>query len=154
MKKRSCTLGLHGPWGGTSSVFIRISFTFPKDYPQATHPYGTPTVDLERNPLISVKTHVLILRRLRAIREKYRPCLEPCLRFLLFGREDEVSEDGSMSPCSSSSENESILESRKPKSERSPQTRASNTLGEPRVSQGVFSPNGQSYALSSRLVTR
>jgi hypothetical protein len=28
MKKRNCSLGLHGPWGESSSVFIRITFTF------------------------------------------------------------------------------------------------------------------------------
>jgi hypothetical protein len=49
-KKRNCTLGLHGPWG-ESSVFIRITFTFPKDYAHGIYPRGTAT-ELERNPLI------------------------------------------------------------------------------------------------------
>ncbi|KAJ7864262.1 hypothetical protein B0H14DRAFT_3604271 [Mycena olivaceomarginata] len=49
-KKRNCTLGLHGPWG-ESSVFIRITFTFPKDYAHGIYPRGTAT-ELEHNPLI------------------------------------------------------------------------------------------------------
>ncbi|KAJ7738562.1 hypothetical protein B0H14DRAFT_2638473, partial [Mycena olivaceomarginata] len=84
-KKRNCTLGLHGPWGESSSVFIRITFTFPKDYPHGIYPRGTPTVELERNPLISLKNRAFILRRLRALRERQRPCLEACLRFLSEG---------------------------------------------------------------------
>ena len=80
MKKRTCTLGLHGPWGEHSFVFLRVTFSFPRDYPLAQ---GTPSVELERNPFISIKTRAFILRHLRVIRETQRPCLEACLRFLL-----------------------------------------------------------------------
>ena len=90
-KKRTCTLGLHGPWGETSSVFMRVTFTFPRDYPQEAHPYGTPTVELERNPFISLRDRAYILKQLRKIRERKRPCLELCLRFLLYA--DEKGDD-------------------------------------------------------------
>ncbi|KAF9019837.1 hypothetical protein BDZ89DRAFT_1072669 [Hymenopellis radicata] len=35
VKKRFCTIGLHGPWGQSSTVFVfrRITFTFLKEYP-------------------------------------------------------------------------------------------------------------------------
>src|ERR1700733_10292006 len=89
MKKRTCTLGLHGPWGGSSSVFIRVTFTFPRDYPHATYPGGIPIIELERNPLIPLKDRAFILRRLRLIREQKRPCLEACLRFLLYADDGE-----------------------------------------------------------------
>ena len=56
-------------------------------YPQSSHPHGTPIVDLERNPLILMRDRAYILKRLRRIRERKRPCLEPCLRFLLFAEE-------------------------------------------------------------------
>jgi hypothetical protein len=70
-KKRTCALGLHGPWGESSSVFIRNTFAFPKDYPNKVHPQGTPSVELERNILISLEEEpAFILRKLRAIRER------------------------------------------------------------------------------------
>lgn len=50
---------------------------------------GIPSCEVERNPLISNPDRAFILRRLKAIRETRRPCLEPCLRFLLFASEDE-----------------------------------------------------------------
>ncbi|KAH9074127.1 WD40-repeat-containing domain protein [Lactarius deliciosus] len=68
-KKRTCTLGLNGPWGESSSVFVRVTFAFPKDYPHSLHPGGTPTVDLERSPLISIRNRAFMLRRLRMLRE-------------------------------------------------------------------------------------
>jgi hypothetical protein len=46
-------------------------------------------VDLERSPLISIRNRAFTLRRLRMLRETRRPCLEACLRFLLYGNEDE-----------------------------------------------------------------
>ncbi|KAM6497731.1 hypothetical protein JOM56_005679 [Amanita muscaria] len=51
-KKRTCTLRLHGPWGENVhlQVFLRVTFTFPRDYPYAKHPNGVPTIDVERNP--------------------------------------------------------------------------------------------------------
>jgi WD repeat-containing protein 59 len=139
-KRRTCTFGLHGPWGESTSVFTRISFTFPKDYPYALHPGGTPQVELERNPLISVKNRVHILRRLRAIREQQRPCLEACLKFLLYGdnNDDRLS---SMDDTESSDDELSMLP-RRAKDGESTVIRGDKNLAEPRTSQGVFGPNG------------
>ncbi|KAJ7739030.1 hypothetical protein DFH07DRAFT_983862 [Mycena maculata] len=135
-KKRTCTLGLHGPWGESSSVFIRITFTFPKDYPHGLHPRGTPTVELERNPLISLKNRAFILRRLRAIRERQRPCLEACLRFL-----SEGAKSGAPHPDSESSSDEEHV--RKSRDFTVSLLRTHKNLAEPRTSQGTFGPNGE-----------
>ncbi|KAJ7130097.1 hypothetical protein C8R43DRAFT_896484 [Mycena crocata] len=138
-KKRTCTLGLHGPWGESSSVFIRITFTFPKDYPHGLHPRGTPTVELERNPLISLKNRAFILRRLRALRERQRPCLEACLRFL-----SEGEKSGAPHPMDSesSSDGEEHV-SRKSRDFTVSLLRSHKNLAEPRTSQGTFGPNGE-----------
>jgi hypothetical protein len=143
MKKRTCTLGLHGPWGGSSSVFIRVTFTFPRDYPQATHPQGTPTVDLERNPLISMKDRAFMLRRLRAIREQRRPCLENCLRFLLTGNEEEKL--GEVLPMDSDSSEDEDPSMRKSRDFTVGLLRNNKNLVEPRTSQGTFGPNGMFF---------
>ena len=78
---------MHGPWGEskTVNVFVRVTFIFPRDYPTAKNSKDTPLVEIERSPLISVKRRAYMIKRLREIREKQRPCLEACLRFLLFG---------------------------------------------------------------------
>jgi len=136
-KKRTCTFGLHGPWGESSPVFIRVSFSFPRDYPQALHPHGTPTVDLERNPLMSVQAYALIIKRLRSIREQRRPCLEPCLRFLLTGHESEVSEDDT-----ESSDDDGLSHSRRSRQLMASLLRTSKNLVEPRSCQGIFAPSG------------
>ncbi|KAH8828328.1 vacuolar membrane protein [Flagelloscypha sp. PMI_526] len=138
-KKRTCTLGLHGPWGEFSAVYIRVTFTFPRDYPT-----GIPTCEVERNPLISNKDRAYMLRRLKVIRESRRPCLEPCLRFLLlaseedeksFLRQDEHDED------LSSDEDEAIR--RKAREITVALLRNNKNLAEPRTSQGTFGPNGE-----------
>ncbi|TFK47373.1 hypothetical protein OE88DRAFT_1811180 [Heliocybe sulcata] len=140
-KRRTCTLGLHGPWGESSSVFIRVTFTFPRAYPQSPPPEGTPSVDLERNPLISIKSRAFILRRLRDIREKQRPCLEACLRFLLFG---EGTENVGVPPSmDSESEDEGTKGVRRGRDLTVSLVRNSKNLAEPRTSQGVFGPNGE-----------
>lgn len=140
MKKRTCTLGLHGPWGDSSSyVFIRVTFTFPRAYPQAAHPQGTPTVDLERNPLISMKHRTYILRRLRNIRETKRPCLEACLTFLLSGREVDRENAGVPPAMDSESEDEGA----RGRGVTVSLVRSNKNLAEPRTSQGVFGPNGE-----------
>ncbi|KAF4623173.1 hypothetical protein D9613_001382 [Agrocybe pediades] len=138
-KKRTCTLGLHGPWGETSSVFMRITFTFPRDYPQATYPYGTPAVELERNPLISMRDRAYILKYLRRIRERKRPCLEACLRFLLFAEESD--NHRGFQDSESSSDEESGR--KKEKDVTMSMLRNIKNLAEPRSSQGVFGPNGE-----------
>ncbi|ELU44516.1 G-patch domain-containing protein [Rhizoctonia solani AG-1 IA] len=82
-KKRVCTVTLNGPWGETQSVFIRITFHFPPEYPKSRARSAMPTIDLEKNPEIALKERAYILRNLRKIRLHTRPCLEACLRFLL-----------------------------------------------------------------------
>ncbi|KAJ7831185.1 hypothetical protein B0H14DRAFT_2365267 [Mycena olivaceomarginata] len=136
-KKRNCTLGLHGPWGESSSVFIRITFTFPKDYPHGIYPRGTPTVELERNPLISLKNRAFILRRLRALRERQRPCLEACLRFL-----SEGEKSGAPHTMDSESSDED-QDNRKSRDLTVTLLRNHKNLAEPRTSQGTFGPNGE-----------
>ncbi|EJD08524.1 uncharacterized protein FOMMEDRAFT_101954, partial [Fomitiporia mediterranea MF3/22] len=142
-KHRTCTFGLHGPWGESSTVnvFVRVTFTFPKDYPSAKHPRGTPAVEIERSPLISVKRRAYMQRRLREIRETQRPCLEACLSFLLFadgGRRKKRNLDSG-----TSSEEEVQPEVEKDKDFSSALIREDQNLAEPRSSQGVFGPNGQ-----------
>ncbi|KDR70095.1 hypothetical protein GALMADRAFT_76692 [Galerina marginata CBS 339.88] len=139
-KKRTCTLGLHGPWGETSSVFMRVTFTFPRDYPQTSHPQGTPIVDLERNPLISMSDRAYILRHLRRIRERKRPCLEACLRFLLFA--DEGHNDHDLMDSESSSD-EDLPSGKKSRDVTVSLLRNNKNLAEPRTSQGAFGPNGE-----------
>ncbi|KAK1232910.1 hypothetical protein PQX77_003923 [Marasmius sp. AFHP31] len=141
-KKRTCTLGLQVPWGASSSVFMRVTFTFPRDYPQGTHPEGTPTIELDRTPLISDRDRAFILRRLRAIRERRRPCLEACLRFLLFRNEDEQAEV-SLQLDSESSSDEDASGAPKARRATSALLRNSKNLAEPRTSQGTFGPNGE-----------
>ncbi|KAG2145097.1 hypothetical protein DEU56DRAFT_978948 [Suillus clintonianus] len=146
MKRRTCTLGLHGPWGESSSVsvFIRVSFRFPKTYPQS----GVPDIDLERNPLVSMQSRAFMLRRLRGIRERRRPCLEACLRFLLFGDEDErVGIPRGIDSESSNEEEEDNARKgeggRKSRDFTVSLLRNNKNLAEPRTSQGVFGPNGE-----------
>ncbi|TFK18369.1 hypothetical protein FA15DRAFT_760641 [Coprinopsis marcescibilis] len=134
-KKRTCTLGLQRPWGENSNVFMRVTFTFPQKYPQGGHPEGTPSVDLERNPLISARDRAFMLKRLKSIRETKRPCIEACLKFLLFegtdGRVDsESSDDDTPAAKRKGKETVSILRNHK-------------NLAEPRTSQGAFGPNGE-----------
>ncbi len=122
------------------NVFVRVTFTFPREYPQAVHPLGTPLVDVERSPLIPIKRRAYMRRELRKIRETERPCLELCLRFLLFGDGGE-SRPGLDSGSSSD-------EDRPAKSKRTKDFSASlisdhQNLAEPRSSQGVFGPNGK-----------
>ncbi|KAF8838303.1 hypothetical protein BDN67DRAFT_933972 [Paxillus ammoniavirescens] len=141
-KKRTCTLGLHGPWGESSSVFIRVSFRFPKGYPHAPHPEGTPEIELERSPLISMQNRAFMLRRLRTIKERRRPCLEACLRFLLFGDENEQVGIPVDMRSESSSEDEGPT-TRKSRDFTVSLLRNNKNLAEPRTSQGVFGPNGE-----------
>jgi hypothetical protein len=144
VKKRTCTLGLNGPWGESSSVFVRVSFTFPKSYPHELHPGGTPVVDLERSPLISIRNRAFMLRRLRMLRETRRPCLEACLRFLLYGNEDEKQRRTAHIAYDSSSDEETSL----PRSKREPiatPLHSYKNIAEPVTSQGVFGPNGEPH---------
>lgn len=141
-KKRTCTFGLQGPWGESTSVFLRITFTFPREYPQASYPDGISTVELERTPLIAIKQRAFILGRLRDMREKERPCLEKCLRFLLFGNQKEDSEHHAAIDSESSSEDEAPTARRGDPASLA--LRGDKNLAEPRTSQGVFGVNGAS----------
>lgn len=94
-----------------------------------------------------MKSRVLILRRLRVIRETQRPCLEACLRFLLFGDDD----DDLLGPrpmaidSESSSEDEAYPIARRYRDRGTSLLRGDKNLAEPRTSQGVFAMNGRSY---------
>lgn len=143
-KKRTCTLGLHGPWGDSSSVFIRVTFVFPRDYPQAGYPHGTPSIDLERNPLINVKTRAFMLRQLKRIRETRRPCLEACLMFLLYRSEDFQAGPSLLIDSDSSDEDNDNVTSGKSKEITVSLLRNNKNLAEPRTSQGIFAPSGLS----------
>ncbi|KAI0029908.1 hypothetical protein K488DRAFT_55342 [Vararia minispora EC-137] len=148
-KKRTCTLGLNGPWGEGSSVFVRVSFTFPKEYP---HPSSTsPTVDIEPTPLIPLRSRAHMLRRLRSILENRRPCFEACLRFLLFG--DEGQQDRYqpyMDFDTSSDEDEPVHASAVRKGRDTTVTMLHNdkNIAEPRTSQAVFGPDGNLVCFS------
>ena len=164
-KRRTCTFGLHGPWGESSLVFIRVTFTFPRNYPQATYPDGIPIIDLERNPLISLKDRTFMLRRLTAIREHRRPCLESCLRFLLFRDEEERMPgeplrmmDQGESSSSDEGDDDGLMRNAKgiggtggggaAKKTRDGTgiLRGNKNLVEPRTSQGTFGPNGEIFS--------
>ena len=102
-------------------------------------------MELERSPLISMKDRAFMLRRLKAIRERRRPCLEPCLRFLLLGNEDEKGGRGPrLLDSDSSSEDENTAPvSRKSRDFTVTLLRSHKNLAEPRTSQGTFAPNGK-----------
>ena len=117
---------------------MRITFNFPQNYPQATYPHGIPTVELDRNPLISPEKRAYILKQLRRIREYKRPCLEPCLRFLLLGP-DAQNERQKMDSESSSDEEHR----KKERSVTVSLLQTQKNLAEPKTSQGAFGPNGQ-----------
>ena len=141
---RTCTFSVHGPWGESSSVnvFVRVKFSFPKDYPVAQHPGGTPTVKVEPNPLISVKRRATMQRRLREIRETQRPCLEACLKFLLFPDRGRRGRKHGIDSGSSSDEEELVAEQKNKKDFSAQMIRDHPNLAEPRSSQGVWGPNG------------
>lgn len=133
-----CRLGLQGPWGESSSVFVRVTFAFPKGYPRSPVP---PQIDLEKNHLIPVKRRAMLLRELRLLGKK-PPCIDPCLRLLL-GLPTEkggLSRKAADMDSESSSEDEARAVSSKGKDSMS----LGQGFAEPRTSQGVFSPNGTS----------
>lgn len=125
-------------------MFIRVTFTFPREYPHGIHPDGTPVVELERNPLISIRSRAFILKRLRSIRQRKRPCLEACLRFLIFGSEDGQSGHSMLMDSESSSDDEDLSRGLggKPKEVAVSILRNHKNLMEPRTSQGTFGPDG------------
>ncbi|KAH8109914.1 WD40-repeat-containing domain protein [Phellopilus nigrolimitatus] len=141
-KHRSCTFGLHGPWGESSvNVFVRVTFTFPRDYPHGKHPRGTPLVEIERSPLISVKMRAHMKKGLKDIRESQRPCLEACLRFLLFSDGGRRGQKPNID--SGTSDEDEPMDTNNSKDFSASLIRDHPNLAEPRSSQGVFGPNGQ-----------
>ncbi|KAJ3812903.1 hypothetical protein F5876DRAFT_36386 [Lentinula aff. lateritia] len=172
-QQRTLTLGLQVPWarsesgsrhhavGGsgatyaysTQSVFLRVTFTFPRNYPYSPenhtdlpleHPLArttTPTVNMEYTPLITMKDRAFMLRRLRRIiatlRERQRPCLEACLRFLVFKDESFVEiagGGGGATGHASVRRDDEVTMS---------MLRDNKNLAEPRTCQGSFGPNGE-----------
>jgi hypothetical protein len=86
-----------------------------------------------------------MLRRLRSILERRRPCFEACLRFLLFGDEGQHEKHQPyMDFDSSSSEPETMHASVVRKGRDTTVTMLHNdkNIAEPRTSQGVFGPDG------------
>ncbi|KAJ3918668.1 hypothetical protein F5877DRAFT_42086 [Lentinula edodes] len=181
-QQRTLTLGLQVPWarsesgsrhhavGGsgatyaysTQSVFLRVTFTFPRNYPYnpenhtdlpLEHPLArttTPTVNMEYTPLITMKDRAFMLRRLRRIiatlRERQRPCLEACLRFLVFKDESFNGED--LGDSDSSEEDIQRMAEMGNHVGRDDEVtmsmlRDNKNLAEPRTCQGSFGPNGE-----------
>ncbi|CAE6432359.1 unnamed protein product [Rhizoctonia solani] len=139
-KKRMCTVTLNGPWGETQSVFIRITFQFPPEYPRSLSRSAIPTIDLEKNPEIGLKDRAYILRNLRKIRLHTRPCLEACLRFLL-GMPDMY---GRMYGGGVDTDSDSEGEQRQSRSGIvSHLSNHADNVPMPRRCQGVFGPNGE-----------
>ncbi|KAH6903445.1 vacuolar membrane protein [Coprinopsis sp. MPI-PUGE-AT-0042] len=139
-KKRTVTLGLHGPWGESSSVFMRVTFTFPPKYPMAPHPEGTPSVDLERSPLVSQRDRAYVLKRLKVIREN-----ESDLAWKLVSSFFHPAKDGRMLDSESSDDDVDNVERKKKKGKGMTVSilRTHKNMAEPRTSQGSFGPNGE-----------
>lgn len=94
-----------------------------------------------------------MLRKLKAIRERRRPCLEACLRFLLFGTDDGISSAGARGRVpldSESSSDDDDLPAAKAKDTTANLLRGHKNMSEPRTSQGIFAPNGQSPSANSQ----
>lgn len=103
-------------------------------------------VDLERSPLISIRNRAFMLRRLRMLRETRRPCLEACLRFLLYGNEDEKQRRTAHIVYDSSSDEEtSLMRSKRERIVTPLHNLNEKNIAEPVTSQGVFGPNGMSH---------
>ncbi len=131
-------VGTIWPLGRILNCYHESHVYFPSRYPQATHPDGTPTVNLEQSPLISIKNRAFILRRLKAIRETRRPCLEACLRFLLWANEEENDRTEARNHMDSGSSDDDDDE--KKDKDFALALRNHKNLAEPCTSQGTFGP--------------
>lgn len=87
---RTCTVSLYSP------LFLRATFTFPKNYPHS----AAPTIELERNADITLKSRAFLLQSIRKLMasrtQRGLPSLEMALRFLLGDRsylDNEPQED-------------------------------------------------------------
>jgi hypothetical protein len=105
-----------------------------------------------------------MLKRLKAIRERKRPCLEACLRFLLFGDEDSIAGgsnrlsimDGESSdddaPPAATADGGNVLGGKKKGKEVTVSLlRNHKNLAEPRTTQGAFGPNGEFFFVGSNV---
>jgi hypothetical protein len=89
-----------------------------------------------------MRDRAYILKHLRRIRERKRPCLESCLRFLLFA--EEGSNDRDLVYSESSDEDDDAGRDKEPRSVAvSILLRNHKNLAEPRSSQASFGPNGK-----------
>ena len=86
-----------------------------------------------------------MLRRLRMLRESRRPCLEACLRFLLYGNEDERQRRTAHIVYDSSSDEEGTSLLRSKRERIVTPLHSEKNIAEPVTSQGVFGPNGMSF---------
>lgn len=98
-----------------------------------------------------MKDRAFILRRLRLIREQKRPCLEACLRFLLYADDGEgaipaVSELDMDDSDSSEDDGDEPSTTKKGRDVTVALLRNNKNLVEPRTSQGVFGPGGMSHS--------
>ncbi|KAL8293651.1 hypothetical protein RQP46_000352 [Phenoliferia psychrophenolica] len=79
---RSCTVSLYSP------MFIRATFTFPKNYPHSS----APAIEIERNADIPLKSRAFLLQSIRKLMshrsQRGIPSFEQALRFLLGDRSD------------------------------------------------------------------
>lgn len=83
-----------------------------------------------------------ILKHLRRIRERKRPCLESCLRFLLFAEDGDDDGDLMDSESSDDDDDHNAGDGKKSREITVSLLRNHKNLAEPRSSQGSFGPNG------------
>ena len=104
----------------------------------------------------SLNTRAFLLKKLREIRTRKRPCLEACLGFLLGERE----EDSLVFPFArsegSGSDDDSMVDGARNRSQRALQRQRDNNINKgayirPRRSQGIFGPNGKDSSLSQSI---
>ncbi|EJD35434.1 hypothetical protein AURDEDRAFT_117375 [Auricularia subglabra TFB-10046 SS5] len=134
-EKRQWVLGLTGPWGESASLYLRVFFQFPRDYPHDGHL----VVTCERHPLVSLKMRAYMARHLDNRRRRKRP-IEACLRFLL-GLPDEGSLQAQLPPAL----RESLIDPDPSDAEGlSDKVVVRNTQETPvlKISQAVFGPGG------------
>ncbi|PKI85933.1 hypothetical protein MVES1_000166 [Malassezia vespertilionis] len=81
---RRCTIAVHGPWAehGQSTAYVRVVLTFPSAYPNKP-----PSVEVERNPTIPLKTRAELQSALVDVVEEKSVmqacCIEACLDALV-----------------------------------------------------------------------
>ena len=84
-----------------------------------------------------------MLQQLRDIRERQRPCLEPCLRFLLSTNSTRKIRAVDLDDTASSSGDDEQPRNSQAKDFSVSLIRDHPNLAEPRSSQGVFGANGR-----------